>query len=143
MRSSIIAKNGIFLDLETIEWHKKSYSRNRLFLKIQLSVSMSSSLSYSFGMELMQPDPLQLPHTMEHAIPCFLQEHLIVPQTVRQLHHMICMRSSGAGNKSVVTGTSIPSLSFHPHSSGKRSSPAPFHCCTWKYTQKTVKFSCS
>ncbi len=63
MRSSIIAKNGIFLDLETIEWHKKSYSRNRLFLKIQLSVSMSSSLSYSFGMELMQPDPLQLPHT--------------------------------------------------------------------------------
>ena len=110
-----------------IDFQKKQ----TIFKKCSYYCSISSSLSSSFGVEFMQPDPLQFPHTMKDAIPCVLQEHLMVPQSVWQLHRMIRRRSSGAGNKSVVTGTNISSLSLHPHSSSKRPSPAPFHSCTW------------
>ena len=41
---------------------------------------------------------------MEHVVPCFLQVHLMVPQSPWQLHQMMRRTSSGAGNKSEVNG---------------------------------------
>ena len=55
----------------------------------------------------MQAVPLQLPQTMEHCIPCFLQLRHIVLHWLWQLQWMMCSRFSGAGNKSVVTGTNF------------------------------------
>ena len=53
--------------------------------------------------------------------------HLILLQSVWQLHLILFRTSSGAGGKSVSTGISFPSLSFHPHSRGLISSPLLFH----------------
>ena len=68
--------------------------------------------------ELVQPDPLQLPQVGEHFTQCFLHVHLILLQSVWQLHLIIFRSSSEAGGKSVSTGISFPSLFFHPHSRG-------------------------
>ena len=43
-------------------------------------------------------------------------------QSVWQLHLITRRNSAGAGGKSVSTGVSPPSISFHPHSTGERSS---------------------
>ena len=75
--------------------------------------SSSSNLS-----ELVQPDPLQLPHSTEHFTVCFLHVYPILLQSVWRLHLIIFKRSSGAGGMSVSTGISLPSLFFQPHSSG-------------------------
>ena len=78
------------------------------------SFSTSSSSSFMKVSEFVQADPLQLPQAGEHLKLCFLHMHLILLQSVRQLHLIIFRSSSGAGGKSVSTGTSFPSLLFHP-----------------------------
>ena len=47
----------------------------------------------------------QFPYIMEHAIPCYVQEYLVVLHSKWQLHRTIMQEAIGAGNKSVVTGT--------------------------------------
>ena len=66
--------------------------------------------------EFVQPEPLQLPHAGEHLTLCFLHVHLILLQSVWQLHLIIFKSSSGAGGMSVSTGISFPSLFFLLHS---------------------------
>ena len=59
----------------------------------------------------------------------------------RQLHLIICSSSSGAGSKSVGTGTNLPSLSFQPHSTGRSLSSKLFHCCICRCTWKLWYFA--
>ena len=104
---------------------KHDYTYILIWKSSSLSTASSSPLT-SFVIQLRQPDPLQFPHTMEQQIPCFLQVHLIVLQSVWPLHQMIRKRSSGTANKSLVTGTCVSSLSFHPHSLVKDHPPFPW-----------------
>ena len=79
-------------------------------------------------------EPLQCPQAIEHFIPCFLQVHLAVAQSVLQLHQMILKSSAGAGGISVNTGCNPVSLRTHPHSSASKSHWGSFH---WFVCRKT------
>ena len=76
------------------------------FHSVLVSVSSSSWIEVS---ELVQSVPLQLPQTEEHFTLYFLQVHLMLLQSVWQLHLIIFNSSSGAGDRSVSTGISFPS----------------------------------
>ncbi len=96
--------------------------------KTQKYKSYSVSSKSISGFELQHPDPRQLPQATEQFSPCFLQEHLSVLQSVRQLHLTIRKSSFGAGSRSVVTGMRVPSLSFQPQSCGDIPASVPCHC---------------
>ena len=72
--------------------------------KASMGSGWSSSSSAMIGIAFMQPDPWQLPHANEHFIPCFLQVHRAVLQSVVHLQWMTFSRSEGAGERSVVVG---------------------------------------
>ena len=99
-----------------------TYIKQHKFLRNSVRIIQSlhqlSSSSRITPSTLVQAVPLQLPHAGEHFTLYFLHVHLIVLQSVWQLHLIILSRSSGAGGKSVNNGIRVPSHSFHPHSSG-------------------------
>ena len=68
--------------------------------------------------ELVQPiaDTLQWPHTGEHFKLSFLHVHLMLLQSVWQLHLIIVRNLSRIGDKAVSTGIGFPLLFCHPHS---------------------------
>ena len=72
-----------------------------------VAILSSKSSSSSRLSEFVRPNPLQLPHAGEHFTLCFLHVHLILLQSVWQLHLTIFRSSSGAGGKSVSTGISF------------------------------------
>ena len=73
---------------------------------------MLSSSSSSKSDEFVQPDPLLLPHAGVNSMLCFLQVHLVVLQSVLQLHLMMLSKCSGAGAR-VVCGTNPLSHTCH------------------------------
>ena len=79
-------------------------------------------------------EPRQCPQAIEHFIPCFLQVHLAVAQSVVQLHRIIFKSSAGAGGISISIGCNPVSLRTHPHSSGSKSHWGSFH---WFVCRKT------
>ena len=79
---------------------------------------MLSSSSSSKSDEFVQPDPLQLPYAGVHSMLCFLQVHLVVLQSVLQLHLMMRIKCSGAGARVVCCGTNPLSHTCHPQSVG-------------------------
>ena len=86
------------------------HARNRVILVViytyYTSTSSESSLSYSRAVvELVHADPLHWPQAGEHCTPFLRQVHLIVRQSDKQLHLINCRRESGAGGRSVATGT--------------------------------------
>ena len=46
--------------------------------------------------------------------PCLRQVHLALAQSDEQLHLIICRSHSGAAGRSVIRGTTWPSVTFHP-----------------------------
>ena len=106
------------------------------FHSVLVSVSSSSWTEVS---ELVQPVPLQLPQTEEHFTLYFLQVHLMMLQSMWQLHLIIFNSSSGVGDKSVSTCrhqffTII--IVIPPSCSWLHFTGITFHSCIWTYTQK-------
>jgi len=81
-------------------------------IQIVTYAASSSSSPFSIISELVHPDPLQLPQTTEHFTSCFLYVHLILLQSVWQLHLIILRNSFGAGGKSVSNGIKVFHHSF-------------------------------
>jgi len=73
------------------------------------SRSARSSTSSNDG-EFVQLMPLQSPHTTEHSSPYFRHVQRLELQSVLQLHLMTFSRESGAGGRSVVSGSSRPDV---------------------------------
>ncbi len=74
----------------------------------------SSSFSLESATLLLQhPTPRHWPYAGEHSKLCLRQLHLAVLQSVVHLHLMMRSRSSGAGGRSVITGSRFPSFSIH------------------------------
>ena len=77
---------------------------------------------------------MTIPQAINHFIPCFLQVHWSVAQSVVQLYPMIFKSSAGAGGISVSTGCNPESLRTYPHSSASKSHWGSFHWFTCKNT---------
>ena len=69
-----------------------------------------------------------------HCRPCLWQAHLALAQSDEQLHLIISRSDSGAAGRSVIRGSTWPSVTFHPLSSNDMPSFSPFHCFTCRYT---------
>ena len=78
--------------------------------------------------------PLHWPHAGEHSRPCLRQVHLALALSDEQLNRIICRNDSGAAGRSVIRGSTWPSVTFHPQSSNDMPSFSPFHCFTCRYT---------
>ena len=75
----------------------------------------------SFGVLLMHGksfSDLPQPQSPEHTMFAFLHLHRRVAQPVVQLHVIISTHALGIGSSVIRTGTSLPSISFQPDSSG-------------------------
>ena len=152
----VLLTNWLFF--EKSQWKKDILSRNycrarhdnntivsfhyrRTFKKNVINVqvySISSSSSDTSKRPAFWQLPLQLPHAREHFIPCFLQLHLWLLQSVLQLHLMTLRSYSGAGGTSVEIGDQPVSVSSQPHSFGNMT--LPFHWQIWLNTLKLWNF---
>ena len=133
----VLLTNWLFF--EKSQWKKNILSRNfcrarhdnntivpfhysgtfkKNLINVQVYSISSSSSDTSKRPAFWQAEPLQLPHAREHFIPCFLQLHLWLLQSVLQLHLMTLRSSSGAGGTSVEIGDQPVSVSSQPHSFG-------------------------
>ena len=107
-----------------------------------LSSSSSSSSSASCDV-FVQPDALQCAHVRVHSMSCFLHVHLVLLQSVWQVHLMTHNSFWRAGGRSVWRGTSPSSLSRHPHSVARRLHADLAHSWTRRYTHRLWYFAAS
>ena len=58
--------------------------------------------------------PLHWPYAGEHSKPCLRQVHLALAQSDEPLNLINCRSDSGAAGRSVIRGSTWPSVTFHP-----------------------------
>ena len=91
---------------------------NQFSLSSSSVPTLSSSSPRLISSAFLQLSPRQSLQVVTHFSPFFLQEQMLVPHgfldTSLHLHRTNLSRVSGAGARSVITGTSIAPPSFHP-----------------------------
>ena len=64
--------------------------------------------------EFVHAVPPHWSHAGENSSPCLRQVHLALAQSDEQLHLIICRSDSDAAGRSVIRGSTWPSVTFHP-----------------------------
>ena len=83
-----------------------------------------------------QPDPRQFPQAEEHSMLWFLHVHRRVLQSAMKLHMITRSKFSGAGARSVCSGTNPMSHCCQLHSVGRSPPADPFPSWTCRCTRR-------
>lgn len=116
IRKICFQKYNILPQYCLIKFHKVLrlfYDFRAFFSTLRVYSSWLSSSSNWIG-EFVHAVPLHWPHAGEHSRPCLRQVHLALAQSDEQLHLIICRSDSGAAGRSVIRGSTWPSVTFHP-----------------------------
>ena len=116
IRKICFQKYNILSQYCLIKFHKvlRLFYDFRAFIStLRVYSSWLSSSSNWIG-EFVHAVPLHWPHAGEHSRPCLRQVHLALAQSDEQLHLIICRSDSGVAGRSVIRGSTWPSITFHP-----------------------------